>query len=436
MNKNLLIAIVLLFTLPVKAQQKVIPLYTGAAPGSEKWTWQEAINTSNAWNTKVVYNVSQPTLTVFPADTTVQATGTAVIVCPGGAFHALAIDKEGNDVANWLSKKGVTIFVLRYRLEHTVGTDPVKELGDKVSKKDFKKDKQSIIPLAIADGKAAVAYVRAHAAEYNILPNHIGIIGFSAGGTVAVSTVWDDNTTNRPDFIGAVYPYLPKSLLKPVANNAPPLFIAAASDDPLNANELQNTNLYNEWIKAKRPAELVIYAKGGHGFGMSKQNLSVDSWTDRFSEWLFDQGFAKPLSPEKTKAQQMAEGFANLQKYYDGLTFTDWSWRFRYRDANAKDALLPAAQRKVAFMGNSITEYWNEMDPAFFKDNGYINRGIGGQVSAQMLVRFRQDVIALKPLAVVIEAGTNDIAENRGPITLENIFGNIVSMAELAKAHG
>ncbi|MEO6497584.1 MAG: GDSL-type esterase/lipase family protein, partial [Mucilaginibacter sp.] len=350
------------------------------------------------------------------------------------AFHWLSIDKEGNDMASWLSKKGITAFVLKYRLEHT-GTDPVKDFSDKISKKDFKMEKLAGIPLAIADGRAAIAYVRAHAAEYNVLPNRIGIAGFSAGGTVAASAAQGYNTANRPDFVAAIYPYMPKALLKPAAADSPPLFIAAAANDQLNA-ELQNTGLYDEWIKAKRPAEIHIYAQGGHGFGMSKQTLPADSWIDRFSEWGYDQGFFKPLSPEKTRSQKMAEGFANLQKYYDGLTFNDWAWRFKYREANEKDALLPAAKRKVVFMGNSITEYWNDMDPAYFKDNGYINRGIGGQVSAQMLVRFREDVIALKPFAVVIEAGTNDIAENRGPISLEAIFGNMASMCELAMAHG
>jgi len=137
------------------------------------------------------------------------------------------------------------------------------------------------------------------------------------------------------------------------------------------------------------------------------------------------------------KAQQKeSEDFANLQKYYNNLILTDWAWLFKYEQANAKLTVPKPGENRVVFIGNSITENWGNVDTIFFKDNGYINRGIGGQVSAQILVRFREDVINLKPLAVVIEAGTNDIAENRGPITLENIFGNIVSMAELAMANG
>ncbi|PZP51058.1 MAG: acylhydrolase [Pseudopedobacter saltans] len=113
----------------------------------------------------------------------------------------------------------------------------------------------------------------------------------------------------------------------------------------------------------------------------------------------------------------------------------DWANFGKYESANIAVKALPASQRKVVFMGNSITEGWVKADSSFFKDNGFIGRGISGQVTSQMLVRFRQDVIALQPQAVVILAGTNDIAENQGPISLENIFGNIVSMIELAKFH-
>ena len=110
----------------------------------------------------------------------------------------------------------------------------------------------------------------------------------------------------------------------------------------------------------------------------------------------------------------------------------DWAQFGRYEEANKK-VEIPA---KVVFMGNSITDGWWPADSMFFKDNGFLDRGIGGQTTVEMLTRFRTDVINLKPKAVVILAGTNDIAQNIGYISLENIFGNIVSMAELAKANG
>src|SRR6187551_1474791 len=180
-NKPILLVLFFVFFVTViNAQQKVIQLYNGAAPGSENWTWNEAGNDSNLWNTKVAYNVSHPTLTVFePASK--QQGGTAVIICPGGAFHALSINSEGFDVAKWLVKKGVTCFVLKYRLAHSVTTDPVAEVMAKWGKKEFEDDNKAVIPLEIADGRASIAYVRKHAAEYNLDVNRIGIMGFSAG---------------------------------------------------------------------------------------------------------------------------------------------------------------------------------------------------------------------------------------------------------------
>ena len=140
----------LLCTASTIAQQKVIQIYDGSAPGSESWTWNEAESDSNAWQTKVVYNVSKPTLTVFQPD---QPNGTAVVIAPGGAFHALSIESEGFDVARWLTQKGVTCFVLKYRLARSLTTDPVKEVMAKWGKKEFDEANAAVIPLAIADGR-------------------------------------------------------------------------------------------------------------------------------------------------------------------------------------------------------------------------------------------------------------------------------------------
>ena len=110
----------------------------------------------------------------------------------------------------------------------------------------------------------------------------------------------------------------------------------------------------------------------------------------------------------------------------------DWAQFYRYEQAN----LNPACQKpKVVFMGNSITDYWASRDSAFFADNGYVGRGISGQTTSEMLVRFRRDVIDLQPQVVVILAGTNDVAQNNGKISLQNVLGNIKSMCELARAH-
>jgi alpha-L-fucosidase len=114
----------------------------------------------------------------------------------------------------------------------------------------------------------------------------------------------------------------------------------------------------------------------------------------------------------------------------------DWANLGRFQDANLEVGPPSKKESRVVFMGNSITEKWGIYDSAFFSTNPYINRGISGQVTSQMLIRFRPDVIQLQPEVVVILAGTNDIAQNQGPITLEQIAGNIFSMAELARANG
>ncbi|MBX7108684.1 MAG: SGNH/GDSL hydrolase family protein [Chitinophagales bacterium] len=113
----------------------------------------------------------------------------------------------------------------------------------------------------------------------------------------------------------------------------------------------------------------------------------------------------------------------------------DWANLEKYAAANAIMKPPAAKEQRIVFMGNSITEGWLNIDSSFFTGKPYVDRGISGQTTPQMLVRFRQDVVDLKPAAVVILAGTNDIAENTGPVTLDFIFGNIVSMAQLAKAN-
>lgn len=418
--KRLAILVLLFLVGSANAQQKVIPLYNGAAPGSESWNWNEGENEQNMFNTKVVYNVTKPTLTVFTPDASV-ATGTAVVICPGGGFHILSINSEGNDVAKWLVKKGVTCFVLKYRLVHSLTDDPVKELMEQMGKPAFDENNKTLIPLAIADGRAAITYVRAHAAEYKITPDHIGIIGFSAGGFVAGATAYNYSAGNRPDFVAPIYGGVPPEFQGTIANDAPPMFIAAASDDQLGLAPA-SIDLYNKWLASKHPVELHMYVKGGHGFGMRTQNIPTDTWIDRFGDWLNVQGFIKGTT--KVNPQQVE----SMQKKNN-----DWPNMKRYDEANKN--LKPSGNKRVVFMGNSITDAWIGADSAFFASHNYIDRGISGQTTPQMLVRFRQDVINLKPSTVVILAGINDIAGNTGPMTLEQTFGNIASMAELAKAN-
>src|SRR4030095_13110117 len=183
-----LFLILLMISQGVCAQNNVVRLYEVAAPGSENWKQQEQENTKNMWQTRLLYNVTNPTLTIFKADPA-KSTGTAVVICPGGAFHALSIDSEGFDVAKWLNEKGITCFVLKYRLVETKSNDPAAEAMQKGPK--IQEDVKPIIKLAMADGIAAMAYVRKHAIEYGVNPDRIGIMGFSAGGTVAASVAYN-----------------------------------------------------------------------------------------------------------------------------------------------------------------------------------------------------------------------------------------------------
>ncbi|MEO7769055.1 MAG: alpha/beta hydrolase [Ferruginibacter sp.] len=265
--------------------QKVVPLYAGTAPGAETWNWQEKESDSNMFHTRIVYNVVQPTLTVYlPPDSI--AKGTAVIIAPGGAFHLLSIDNEGIEAAHWLNKKGIAAFVLKYRLVHSVTKDPVAEMAQKLT--DYKKldeENDSVVTMAIADGLKAVGYVRSHAAQYHINPKQIGMMGFSAGGTVTMGTVFNATIADRPDFAAPVYPYMNALTNQVIPADAPPLFICAASDDQLGLAS-HSSNLYAQWIKAGKKAELHMFAKGGHGFGMRKNNIPTDKWIDMFYEWL------------------------------------------------------------------------------------------------------------------------------------------------------
>ena len=278
-----------------QAQQKEIRLYDGPAPGSENWNWKEEKNDKNAIKLMMVYNIVNPTITVFSPEPSA-ANGTAVIVCPGGGFHFLSIDNEGNDVAKWLVKKGVTVFVLKYRVAHVTAADPFADmmagLNDSSRKKAWDAENEATIPLVIADGRAAITYVRKHASEYGIAPNRIGILGFSAGGTVTASTAFKYTAENRPDFVAPIYAYMPAKLQSDVMPDAPPMFLACASDDQLSLAP-HTVDLYTKWIAAKHTAEMHMYAKGGHGFGMNKQNLPTDNWIERFADWLTQQGFIK-----------------------------------------------------------------------------------------------------------------------------------------------
>jgi len=269
------------------AAQDVVPLYPGTPPGSTQENYPEKQYFSKLWNTDVVANVTRPTLTIFKPSSELK-NGTAIVICPGGGFMALSIASEGTEVAKYLAAKGVTAFVLKYRLAHT-GDDATQEFADLFADRTkYDALTKNVIPLAVADGLAAVAYVRQHASDWGLSSDHVGIIGFSAGGFVTSGVATRYTPESRPAFVAVVYGGLMRD--SSVPTDAPPMFIAAATDDQLGLAPA-SIALYEKWTAAQKSAELHMYAKGGHGFGARPHNIPTDHWIDRFAEWLQLEGF-------------------------------------------------------------------------------------------------------------------------------------------------
>jgi acetyl esterase/lipase len=271
--------------------QQVIQLPFSAGKEASPDRYPEKQFFSKNWNTEVVSNVTKPSLTVYrPLPWT--ANGAAVVICPGGGFMALSINSEGIDVAEWLAEKGFTAFVLKYRLAHT-GQDATEEFKEMwKDKQRFRQMLADVVPLSIADGREAVSYVRKHASEWNVATEKVGIVGFSAGGTVAAAAALRYAPEGRPAFAAPIY--AAASMLKdtPVPGDAPPIFLAAATDDQLGLAD-DSVELYEKWTAAHKSAELHMFSKGGHGFGMRKQGFPSDEWIERFSDWLQIQGISK-----------------------------------------------------------------------------------------------------------------------------------------------
>ena len=265
-----------------------MPLWNGAAPGAPTNLPPE-VDTTTAKDNLIagrplvrLGNVATPTLTVYSP--TGHNTGAAVVVFPGGGYHILAIDLEGTEVCDWLNGIGVTCVLVKYRVPET-GPYPKSAA-------------------ALQDAQRAVGLVRQHAAEWKIDPKRVGVLGFSAGAhlSAALSTHYDkrlydvaddaDKQSCRPDFAVIVYPgYLALAdqgmatnpEIHPTADT-PPSFIVQAEDDPVHVENA--TNYFLQLKQAKVPAELHIYADGGHGYGLRKTDLPVTSWPALVKTWF------------------------------------------------------------------------------------------------------------------------------------------------------
>jgi len=285
--KKLIIASAFLLGLSTINAQKSIPLYQGKAPGTENWTQKEAQQFNELFKTEVVFNVAQPSMLLFEADKA-KANGTVIVIAPGGGFQSLSINREGIDVAKKLAENGITAVVLKYRLLETKSNDPAKEMMEGIKdRKAFESKTAPIKVMAGDDIKTAISYIRTHAKELNINPEKLGVIGFSAGASVILeSLLHSKDASTLPNFAASIYGGPSQEILDTqIPSTTLPLFICAASDDQLKLAP-KSVLLYNKWLEAGQPAELHIYEKGGHGFGMGKQNLPVDKWSDVYLDWL------------------------------------------------------------------------------------------------------------------------------------------------------
>jgi len=291
--KNItLFLIALLISQMIFSQEIVILPYeneTGLVwHGGEKSTY------SDQWQTELISNVSTPTLQIFRPASSLN-TGTSVVIAPGGGLRVLSINSEGVDVAKWLNTKGITAFVLKYRLlPENDGVLPNETQDNQNASSAMTKKVAKVLELATSDGLNAMSYVRSNAKALGIDPNKIGFMGFSAGGAVTMGVTFNYTKTNRPDFIVPVYPWMAVLGTYSVPKSAPPMLIICASDDQYDLAH-ESIDLYSAWSKSGKSAALHMYSKGGHGFGMKTQDLPSDNWISRFYEWSLAEKIVVPM---------------------------------------------------------------------------------------------------------------------------------------------
>lgn len=269
-----------------------ISIWPGKAPGSEDWTFSERV-AEGPGGSKIYSNVVNPTLTVYLPDPA-KTNGTAVILCPGGAMRMLGF-AETERAAEWLNAKGIAAFILKYRVvPDTPSAGPSRPgfqgMGNELSFKEILNRhgnanpapddpmQLKVIAMAISDGQQAIRVLRRDAARYHIDPKRIGILGFSAGGGVAVGTAVTESSDAYPDFVATIYG--PSLVDVSVPKLGAPLFIAVM-DGHFNV-----TNgcmaLFTLWKEAGRPVEIHVY---DHAYGPAS-GMPVASWTDRLYDWL------------------------------------------------------------------------------------------------------------------------------------------------------
>jgi acetyl esterase/lipase len=259
------------------AHAQVVKIWPGVAPGSEHWAQKERTIENTPIGT-VVFNVVTPTLTAYLPERA-NATGTGVIIAPGGGFVALAIDLEGIKVARWLQQRGIAAFVLKYRIVEK-RTDGIPAMNMDTAGR-----------YGIADGIQALKVVRRHAEEWGLSPDRVGLLGFSAGAMVTSGALLQEDAASRPSFAALIYGG-PFGAMPAIPAKLPPTFLAWAQDDALALSPV--VRFHDALIAAGNKPEVHVYSAGGHGFGMRAQGTSSDHWIDAFYYWLEAQGFTRP----------------------------------------------------------------------------------------------------------------------------------------------
>lgn len=269
---------------------KVMNIWPGVAPGSEQWKQKEA--TIHMGPMESIVNVTTPTLTAYLPDPA-KATGTAVIIAPGGGFIFLGTDTH--EVAEWLAARGIAGFVLKYRTvplegetEAQLGQAGGARFGAQLSNHAaITEDGKN----AIADGIQAIKVVREHAAELKVSPDRVVFMGFSAGGSIAEFAAVQTDVSARPNYAAPIYgaPFP----VPPIQKDVPPFFMEMAQDDNLAGPQI--VAMYDALKAAGYKPEFHIYEHGGHGWSMRKQGTTSDHWVDEFYWWLEAHGLTKPV---------------------------------------------------------------------------------------------------------------------------------------------
>jgi len=361
-------------------------IWPGIPPGSENWTWHE--QTGLQGGSRMVRNIATPSLTMYkPAPG--KANGASVIIAPGGAFRFLMVDYEGVEMARRLTERGVTAFVLRYRLLHTPEDAAamnayLQNLFKTLAASDTRSENPPVfdaattaaVKLAEEDGRQAIRYVRQHAAEWSLDPRRIGIAGFSAGGAVVMGAVMQHDAPSRPDFAAPIYAAYRTAT--PVPADAPPLFLAMADDDQL-VSPNSSARLYMAWHAAGKAAELHIFRQGGHGFGMKTQNRPSDTWFNLFYAWMDSSGWLKPG----------AQTFTRLYVFGDSYSDTGAG----YLDGDGPTAVAYLAQRLGLSLRASNEPGANSRSLNFAVSGAQTGRSAGHKVKDALLARGMVDQV-------------------------------------------